>query len=39
MIADMAAERIKAAITETSAAKKPVKAVLDAYNPTGSTAS
>jgi type III restriction enzyme len=37
-IADMAAERIKAAITETLAGERPVKAILDAYNPTGSTA-
>lgn len=36
-IADMAAERIKAAITETLADGRPVKAILDAYNPTGST--
>jgi type III restriction enzyme len=37
-IADMAAERIKAAITETLAGDRPVKAIIDAYNPTGSTA-
>jgi len=37
-IADMAAERIKAAITETLAGEQPVKAIIDAYNPTGSTA-
>jgi type III restriction enzyme len=37
-IADMAAERIKAAITEALAGERPVKAILDAYNPTGSTA-
>ena len=37
-IADMAAERIKAAITETLAGDRPVKAILDAYNPSGSTA-
>lgn len=37
-VADMAAERIKAAITETLAGERPVKAILDAYNPTGSTA-
>jgi type III restriction enzyme len=37
-IADMAAERIKAAITETMVGERPVKAILDAYNPTGSTA-
>jgi type III restriction enzyme len=38
VVADMVAERIKSAITETLAGEKPVKAVLDAYNPTGSTA-
>ncbi len=37
-IADMAAERIKAAITETLAGERPIKAILDAYNPAGSTA-
>ncbi len=37
-IADMAAERIKAAITETMVGERPVKAILDAYNPVGSTA-
>ncbi|MCY3830464.1 MAG: DEAD/DEAH box helicase family protein [Rhodospirillaceae bacterium] len=37
-IADMACERIKAAIAESTAGKKRVKAILDAYNPTGSTA-
>jgi type III restriction enzyme len=36
-IADMACERIKAAITEAMGHKRPIKAVLDAYNPTGST--
>lgn len=36
-IADMAAERIKSAISETLAGDRPVKAILDAYNPTGST--
>ncbi|MBE0533612.1 MAG: DEAD/DEAH box helicase family protein [Rhodospirillales bacterium] len=36
-IAEMAAERIKQAITETLAGDRPVKAILDAYNPTGST--
>ena len=36
-IADMACERIKAAITETLEGNRPVKAILDAYNPTGST--
>ena len=34
----MAAERIKAAITETLQGEQPVKAILDAYNPTGTTA-
>jgi type III restriction enzyme len=34
----MAAERIKAAITETLQGERPVKAILDAYNPTGTTA-
>ena len=33
----MACERIKAAITATLAGERPVKAILDAYNPTGST--
>ena len=37
-IADMAANRIKAAITETHVGERPVKAILDAYNQTGSTA-
>lgn len=36
-LADMAAERIKSAITLTLVGEHPVKAVLDAYNPTGST--
>ncbi|MGH6678400.1 MAG: BPTD_3080 family restriction endonuclease, partial [Bradyrhizobium sp.] len=36
-IADMATERIKAAITETLSDQRPVKAILDAYNPTGSS--
>ncbi len=36
-IADMAAERIKAAITLSLVGENPVKAILDAYNPTGST--
>ena len=36
-IADMACERIKAAITEAHREDNPVKAVIDAYNPTGST--
>jgi type III restriction enzyme len=37
-IADRACERIKTAITESMAEEHPVKAVLDPYNPTGSTA-
>jgi type III restriction enzyme len=37
-IADMAAERIKAAITMTLVGEHPVKAILDPYNPQGSTA-
>lgn len=36
-IADMATERIKAAITLTLVGEHPVKAILDAYNPTSST--
>jgi type III restriction enzyme len=36
-MADMACERIKVAITETLVGDIPVKAILDAYNPTGST--
>jgi type III restriction enzyme len=36
-IADMACERIKAAITEAIEGEKPVLAILDAYNPTGSS--
>ena len=36
-LADMACERIKAAITESLSGERPVKAILDAYNPTGST--
>ena len=36
-LADKATERIKAAITETLSGERPVKAILDAYNPTGST--
>ncbi|MEB3193189.1 MAG: DEAD/DEAH box helicase family protein [Snowella sp.] len=36
-IADMACERIRKGITEASIGDKPVKAVLDAYNPVGST--
>ena len=34
----MAAERIKAAISETLTGANQIKAILDAYNPTGSTA-
>lgn len=37
-IADMACSRIKAAITEAAGPERPVKAVLDPYNPTGSSA-
>jgi type III restriction enzyme len=36
-IADMACERITAAITRQEMGTRPVKAVLDAYNPAGST--
>ena len=36
-LADMACERITAAITRTLVGTKPVKAILDPYNPTGST--
>ncbi len=36
-LADMACERITAAITRTLEGKYPVKAVLDPYNPVGST--
>jgi type III restriction enzyme len=36
-IADMACERIKTAITESLSGARPVKAVLDAYNPEGSS--
>jgi type III restriction enzyme len=36
-IADKACERIKAAITLTLAGDSPIKAILDPYNPTGST--
>ena len=38
MLADHAAERIMAAITRESIGKRPIKAVLDSYNPIGSTA-
>ncbi len=37
-IADMAAERIKTAIAQTSTHGGQIKAIVDAYNPTGSTA-
>ena len=37
-LADKACERITAAITKTYLGNNPVKAVLDSYNPTGSTA-
>ena len=36
-LADMACERITAAITRSLAGEMPIKAVLDPYNPTGST--
>ncbi len=36
-LADMACERITAAITRTLVGTRPIKAVLDPYNPTGST--
>jgi len=36
-IADIAAERIKSAITESMAGEKRIMAVLDPYNPVGST--
>ncbi len=38
MLADMACERIVAGITRSSLGKRPIKAVLDPYNPVGSTA-
>ena len=37
-IADMACERIKAAITEAHKDEAPIKAIIDPYNPEGSTA-
>ncbi|MEZ4701966.1 MAG: DEAD/DEAH box helicase family protein [Rhodothermales bacterium] len=37
-LADMACERITAGITRALIGERPVKAVLDPYNPTGSTA-
>jgi type III restriction enzyme len=36
-LADMACERITAAITRSLVGSRPIKAVLDPYNPTGST--
>lgn len=36
-LADMACERITAAITRSLEGERPIKAVLDPYNPTGST--
>ena len=36
-LADMAAERIKAAINASLVGENQIKAILDAYNPTGST--
>jgi len=36
-LADMACERITAAITRTLVGERPIKAVLDPYNPIGST--
>jgi len=36
-LADMACARITAAITQSFVGEKPIKAVLDPYNPTGST--
>lgn len=36
-LADMACERITAAITRSLAGERPIKAVLDSYNPAGST--
>jgi type III restriction enzyme len=37
-IADMACERIKSAITASLEGSRPIKAILDPYNPTGSSA-
>ncbi|MGH8008944.1 MAG: BPTD_3080 family restriction endonuclease, partial [Candidatus Binatia bacterium] len=37
MLADMACERITAGITRAFVGERPIKAVLDPYNPTGST--
>lgn len=38
MLADLACERITAGITAALVGERPIKAVLDPYNPTGSTA-
>ena len=38
VLADMACEKIIAGITQRFVGEKPIEAVLDAYNPTGSTA-
>jgi type III restriction enzyme len=38
MLADMACERIVAGITRSDLGKRPIKAVLDPFNPVGSTA-
>lgn len=38
MLADMACSRINAAITRSLVGERPIKAVLDPYNPVGSTA-
>jgi type III restriction enzyme len=37
-LADLAGERISAGITRTLVGSRPIKAILDPYNPTGSTA-
>lgn len=37
MLADMACERINAGITRSLAGERPIKALLDPYNPVGST--
>ncbi len=38
LLADMACDKIMAGITQRFIGEKPIEAVLDAYNPTGSTA-
>lgn len=38
MLAEMACNRIEAAITRAELGRRPIRAVLDPYNPTGSTA-